>query len=128
MPAGRVRVVPYGLEPGRVRRSDAVRPRRPLHVGFCGVLSPWKAPHVAVDAVMQVAGPITLTVHGRTEEGLFQGYIDALRARAQTDPRITFAGAYDAARAGEVFASLDLLVVPSLWYENTPFVVLEAEG
>src|SRR5690606_25949482 len=124
--ADTLHVVPYGLEPGRVRARAVERPRDPLRVGFAGVLSPWKAPHVVVDAVRRVRGRVRLTVHGRTEEAMFQDYIDDLRARAAGDARITFPGAFDRERLEAVMADLDLLVVPSLWYENTPFVVLEA--
>lgn len=122
----RLEVVPYGLEPGRVAPLPAARPRRPLRLGFCGVLSPWKAPHLLVEAVRATTAPVELRVHGRTREPMFQDYVDRLLATAAGDPRITFPGPYDAAGAPQVFADLDLLVVPSTWYENTPFVVLEA--
>ncbi|MEM7201783.1 MAG: glycosyltransferase family 4 protein [Planctomycetota bacterium] len=125
-PRDRIRVVPYGLEPGRVTRADVARPRSPLRVGFCGVLSPWKGPHLAVEAARQVPGPLTLTLHGRTDENEFADYIRGVMAKAQDDPRITFAGEYGADRLSAVLAELDLLVVPSTWYENTPFVILEA--
>lgn len=125
-PADRLQVLPYGLEPDRVRRLPVTRPRRPLSVGFAGVLSPWKAPDLLVRAGKRVRGELRVTIHGRTEEGMFQGYIDAMRADAASDPRIHFPGAFDQARVSDVMADLDLLVVPSLWYENTPFVVLEA--
>jgi glycosyltransferase involved in cell wall biosynthesis len=127
-PRERISVVPYGLEPGRIVRQPVTRPRTPLRLGFCGVLSPWKAPHVAVDAVLGSDLPVQLTIHGRTREGMFQDYIDALMARAAADPRIRFAGAYDAAAASDIFAAMDVLIVPSVWYENTPFVVLEAQA
>lgn len=122
----RLEVVPYGLEPGRIVPIPTARPRAPLRLGFCGVLSPWKAPHLCVDAVRDSAANVVLTVHGRTDEPMFQGYIDGVRARAAGDPRITFAGAYAAGDAARVFADMDVLLVPSTWYENTPFVVLEA--
>jgi glycosyltransferase involved in cell wall biosynthesis len=69
---------------------------------------------------------VALRIHGRLEEPMFADYIGALRAAAKDDARITFAGAYDAKAASQVFADMDALVVPSTWYENTPFVVLEA--
>lgn len=124
-PAHRIAVVPYGLEPGRVTRADVRRPRSPLRAGYCGILSPWKAPHVAVDAVRRVAGPLRLTVHGRFEP-MFAAYNQQLRERAGGDARIAFPGPYDQAGLSQVMAELDVLVVPSTWYENTPFVILEA--
>jgi glycosyltransferase involved in cell wall biosynthesis len=125
-PRETLRTVPYGLEPGRVERRAVTRPRRPLRVGFAGVLSPWKAPHVLVRAALRVRGDLAVALHGRTEEGMFQGYIDELRREAAADPRIRFPGPFDHGQLSDVMAELDLLVVPSVWYENTPFVVLEA--
>jgi glycosyltransferase involved in cell wall biosynthesis len=119
-------VVPYGLEPGRVQPIPQARPRTPLRLGFCGVLSPWKAPHLLVEAVRRTSADVRLTVHGRTEEPMFQPYIDSVLAAAKGDARITFAGAYGEQDTARVFADMDVLVVPSTWYENTPFVVLEA--
>jgi glycosyltransferase involved in cell wall biosynthesis len=125
-PRDRLRIVPYGLEPGRIVPIPAARPRSPLRLAFCGVLSPWKAPHLVVDAVLGTTADVTLAVHGRTNEPMFQQYIDPIVARAAGDVRITFPGPYAATDAPRVFADMDVLVVPSTWYENTPFVVLEA--
>ncbi len=119
-------VVPYGLEPDRIVARPVSRPRSPLRIGFCGVLSPWKAPGVLVDAVRQLDAELEVTLHGNVEEPMFAEYIDRIRERAREDGRITFAGSYDAEQTSEVFADMDVLVVPSTWYENTPFVVLEA--
>jgi len=119
-------VVPYGLEPGRIRRIETQRPRKPLRLGFCGVLSPWKGPHLLVEAVRATNADVRLTLHGRDREPMFQDYIDGVRRLAGDDPRVHFAGPYGEGEAAQVFADMDVLVVPSTWYENTPFVVLEA--
>jgi glycosyltransferase involved in cell wall biosynthesis len=126
LPKERMQVVPYGLEADRIIPIPTQRPRQPLRLGFCGVLSPWKAPHLAVEAVRRSSLDVRLTIHGRTEEPMFQSYIDGMVAGAAGDERIEFPGSYDAAEAPQVFAGMDVLVVPSVWYENTPFVVLEA--
>jgi len=126
LPPERLQVLPYGLEPGRIVPLPAERPRQPLRLGFCGVLSPWKGLHLLVEAVRDSAAEVTLSVHGRTEEPMFQDYIDGVLQRAAGDERITFAGPYGEGEAPKVFADIDVLVVPSTWYENTPFVVLEA--
>ena len=118
--------VPYGLTPDRIERRPVSRPRSPLRLGFCGVLSPWKGAHLLVDAVMRSEASVQLAIHGRTEEPMFQDYIDGVMATAAADPRITFHGAYGLDQASDVFADMDVLVVPSTWYENTPIVMLEA--
>jgi len=125
-PRDRIEALPYGLAPDRVAAIAVQRPRKPLRIAFCGVLSPWKAPHLVIDAVRASSADVALSIHGRVDEPMFQGYIDDCRARAAGDPRITFCGPYRHEDAGRVFADMDALVVPSVWYENTPFVVLEA--
>lgn len=126
-PAARIEVLPYGLDPDRVHKLPVLRPRTPLRVGFIGVLSPWKAPHVLIDAVLALPElPLELTLHGDLTMSMFADYVAGLQQRAAGDPRIRFAGAFAGERLDEVLAGLDLLVVPSIWYENTPFVVLEA--
>ena len=39
---------------------------------------------------------------------------------------VTFHGRFDNGRLSEVYAGLDALVVPSLWYENSPITIHEA--
>src|SRR6266403_1933587 len=48
------------------------------------------------------------------------------RVRDRTMPNVFFHGAYDNDRVGEVLADLDVVVVPSLWYENSPLTIQEA--
>jgi glycosyltransferase involved in cell wall biosynthesis len=122
----RTHVVGYGLEPGRVERRAVTRPRTPLRLTFSGVLSPWKGPQVAIEAVRRTQAPIQLRVFGRLEEPMFAEHIASLRRAAGDDPRIEFCGAYGADRLSDVLADTDVLLVPSTWYENTPFVMLEA--
>lgn len=119
-------VQPYGLDPHRITPIPTERPRSPLRLAFCGVLSPWKAPRLVVESLRHVQAPVRLAIHGNLDEGMFADYIATLRTAAASDPRVELRGPYDAERAAQVFADMDVLVVPSLWYENTPFVVLEA--
>lgn len=119
-------VVPYGLEPGRIEARPVQRPRKPFRLAFCGVLSPWKAPGLVVNAVRQIDTELELKIWGNTGETMFADYIRSVQQAAEGDPRISFAGPYSGEQTSDVFAEMDALVVPSTWYENTPFVVLEA--
>lgn len=117
----RIEVIPYGVD---VRGRGAARPARPLTLGFVGSIAPHKGLHVLLEAVSRVDGELRLAVHGRTDD--FPEYAQPLLGRAKTDARISFHGAFTADERDRVFAAIDVLVVPSQWYENTPFVALEA--
>jgi glycosyltransferase involved in cell wall biosynthesis len=50
----------------------------------------------------------------------------ALHALAASDLRIRFGGVYTEQVAGQIFGAMDVLVAPSQWPENRPFIVHEA--
>ena len=66
----------------------------------------------------------TLDVIGNP--ALDPSYSARLRALAKGDARIRFRGGVAPAALEGVWDELDLLVVPSLWWENSPLTVLEA--
>ncbi|HKB15287.1 MAG TPA: glycosyltransferase family 4 protein, partial [Planctomycetota bacterium] len=125
-PARLFRVVPYGVPRDRFSASPVARPRRPLRVIFAGVLSPWKGALVLVEAARRVRGEFELEIFSRLEEEMFRPYISRVREAASSDPRIRFRGMFEHDSAPTVYGEADLLVLPSLWHENTPFVALEA--
>ncbi len=53
------------------------------------------------------------------------GYIDTLKRKAR-GAKIEFMGKYKPSDVARVFSEIDVLVVPSLWYENSPLVIHEA--
>lgn len=95
-----------------------------LRIGFLGTIAEWKGVHVLVDAMNRLADDeASLDVFGVLE--YFPAYVEALRALA-THPAIAFHGRYDNGSVSEILASIDVLVVPSLWYENSPITIHEA--
>lgn len=100
---------------------------RKMRFGFVGSIIPSKGVHVLVDAFMRIRGDAELRIYGAGYD--FEGYADYekdLRAIASRDPRIVFAGPFDNERVADVFAEFDVLVVPSIWYENAPLTIREA--
>ena len=68
-------------------------------------------------------GEYGILVHG--ELSTFPGYTSRLHQLAKGLP-IRFCGGFDRAQVAEIYGGLDVLVVPSLWPENSPLVVHEA--
>ena len=99
---------------------------RELRLGFIGTLSDHKGAHVLIEAVRLLAGaPLEVDIYGATDQ--FPAYMARLRGLAAEDQRITFRGTFDNGDIGDVMSSLDALVIPSLWRENTPLVLYSAQ-
>jgi len=125
VPESRIRVSDYGFVPlrrqARPRRDGA---RAPLRIGYVGTLVWHKGVHVLLDAVRALpAGTYEVKIFGSPD--VFPDYTADLRARASGCP-VAFMGAFDRARVADVYSQIDVLVVPSLWLENSPLVIHEA--
>jgi len=127
----------YGFPPAPPRaatsRADGARePARrfadaPLRVGYVGTLSDYKGVEVFARAVERAAGPretLRATVWGHLD--WFPDVAARLRAIAERCRALRLAGPFAPARRDAIFAELDLLVVPSLWWENSPLTIHEA--
>ena len=68
--------------------------------------------------------PCVITVRGDLSAD--PNYVARLRRLSGTDPRVAILGRVPYARFGEAIAALDVIVVPSLWLENLPLVLLTA--
>ena len=98
--------------------------RGPLRIGFLGTIAEWKGVHLLIEAVNQLSpAEARLDLWGVLE--YFPDYVAKLRAQS-SHPGIHFHDRYDNARVLEILADMDVLVVPSLWYENSPLTIHEA--
>ena len=118
-----VRVLKYGY-PGARRAPQPSDPSQPLRVGYVGGIYPSKGVHVLVEAMAQLAGEsLQLSIWGALD--WFPSYVDELRAKA-AGAAVSFEGEYPPEEVDRVLQSFDVLVVPSIWYENLPLTIQEA--
>lgn len=124
--AGKTSVSSYGIDASGVAGARGKRrPSAALRVGFVGTLAPHKGPDILVRA-FGVAPDLdaTLDIHGDTER--YAPYVREVRSLAGGDARIAFRGAFSREDLERVYSKMDVLVVPSRWYENAPGVIFEA--
>lgn len=101
--------------------------RSPLQVGFIGTLAAHKGCRVLIDAFKLLpAGQINLKIYGGMDE--HPEYSSMLKMLAGDLAGIEFCGTFHNSTIASVLADIDVLVVPSLWYENTPLVVYSAQA
>ncbi|HEV8238677.1 MAG TPA: glycosyltransferase [Thermoanaerobaculia bacterium] len=129
IPSERLRVADYGFAPLASRRGDdRARPRRqagdPLRVGFVGTLVWHKGAHLLLAAAATLP-PASFEVVLFGDPDVFPDYTSRLRRAAAALP-VRFAGPFDHRDTADVYSQIDVLVVPSLWPENSPLVIHEA--
>jgi glycosyltransferase involved in cell wall biosynthesis len=126
IPAAKLETLGYGLElepfRGLVRTSSST-----TRVAFIGTLAPHKAPHLVLEAWQRLPSEVRdrarLVLHGPKDH--FPAYVADLE-RAARAAGAELPGRLDRARVPAELASIDLLIVPSVWYENSPLVIHEA--
>jgi glycosyltransferase involved in cell wall biosynthesis len=120
----RITVADYGFARSSLGTRLQVDAFGPLRVGYLGSLVWHKGVHVLVDAVRQLASAeVKLLLHG--DPALDPEYVADLRARSAGAP-VEFRGPFDPFSWDLVCLDLDVVVVPSLWLENSPLVIHEA--
>lgn len=132
-------LVSNGLDRGKVVFSRfGVRPTPPeayvedvagrVRIGFIGGLSEHKGAHLLISAIRLLPDglPLELKIYGKSDD--YPKYFERLMLLANADQRIHFCGTFPNEIIGKVFAELDVLVVPSIWYENTPLVIYSAQA
>ena len=127
IPKDRITVADYGFEPAPFAATRRVPGQGRLRVGFLGSLMISKAPHVLLEAASALStDAVSVTLYGtHTAYHGDDSYRERL-ARLLEQPHVTLRGSLPHADVPEALASLDVLVVPSIWPENSPLVIHEA--
>jgi glycosyltransferase involved in cell wall biosynthesis len=97
-----------------------------LRIGYVGQIIPIKGVHVLIKAFKwaDLGSRAKLEIWGGLEKD--PEYTGRLRALIENDSSIALHGRFLHDNLAEVFSNIDVLVVPSLWYENAPLVIQEA--
>jgi glycosyltransferase involved in cell wall biosynthesis len=125
--ASRLFVAPYGLvaaELGALTRvAGSLR-----HIGYIGSVIPSKGVHILCEAFNRLdRSDLVLHVYG--EAPSFHGdtgYVERLRRILRPHLDVRFQGRYEQGDLRAILGGLDLLVVPSLWWES--FCLTAREG
>lgn len=115
----------YGI---RLPEGFARVPRTygPLILGVIGI-GEHKGAHVLIQAARKLVDvDLVVRIYGRPTD--FPDYADWLKTLANGDHRIEFCGSFPNDQIGSVLSQLDVLVVPSLWFENAPLVIYSAQA
>jgi rhamnosyltransferase len=126
LPAEKIVALPHGLD--RELLGQTRDPKAPLQrIGFIGSVIPSKGVQVLVQAFDLLGDPnLELSIYGEAPN--FHGdtgYVDRLKAMVTDGARVNFVGAYDQSELSTILEGIDVLVVPSLWWESFCLTIRE---
>lgn len=114
-------VLPYGVE---IEKAHERMPaRRPLRFGFVGSILPHKGLHVAVEAFRGI-DPSDAVLRAWGNSNASPDYTCMLSDRG--GPSFTLEGTFSESEKPRIFASIDVLIVPSIGLESFGLAAREA--
>ncbi len=131
LPRERIRFEDYGRWPEpRVPAPDEGQPRPRNRLAFFGQANPYKGLQVLLGAMARLRGirqDIQLSLHAANLELQHEHWRGAFHNLLQeAGPTVANRGAYSRAAVAGLMSEADWIVVPSLWWENSPLVIQEA--
>jgi glycosyltransferase involved in cell wall biosynthesis len=109
------------------KTSDNHRVNKPgdnLRLMFGASLVPHKGLHILLHALKKISSDnLTLDVYGSGPDG---PYMTEILKLMNNDNRVFYKGIFSEDQLFNIFKNVDLLVIPSLWWENSPYMMKEA--
>ena len=125
----RIEVEEYGRRPPAVRAPAPQQTKSPVNIGFFGQLSYFKGGKLMLEAMSLLDEGVDahLWLHGANLELQSQEFQDEFASMHEAlRGRVTFRGPYDHSELPKLMADLHWVLVPSIWWENSPLVIQEA--
>lgn len=113
----------FGVDIDRSPKPDRLQGHLPV-IGFIGQIAPHKGTDLLVEAFCRLPrNSAELRVYGPEDQDAV--YMANLKTLA-TEHNVQFMGTFSKESMASVLQDIDLLVIPSRWYENSPLVLLNA--
>jgi glycosyltransferase involved in cell wall biosynthesis len=116
----------FGINRELVKAHQAPRKKTDskIRFGFIGQISAHKGVDLLINAFLRLKGDnVSLSIYGSPDQ---DGYMAELLRLSSNSARITFCGTFPREELPGRLSELDVLVIPSRWYENSPLVLLYA--
>jgi len=114
----------HGIDFGNIKTNKKVYSTNTiLNFGFAGTFIYHKGLHVLINAFNNINnGNARLIIYGKGEPA----YTSQIMELSNGNKNIEFRGSYNSDQLPAIYQEIDVIIFPSVWYENFPFVLQEA--
>ena len=113
----------FGIDIDRGRKTGR-EAGRPLQIGYIGQLAPHKGIHLLIEA-LRIADRANVNLVIWTPHDNSSSYFKSLIDSSQ-GLNVAFPGSFPLKDIARILAELDVVAIPSTWYENSPMILLQA--
>lgn len=126
IPENKIKFCRYGFDTNSFKKINKKYSSK-LRLAFIGNFMPAKGLHLLVEAFNRIEADAELKIYGKliSYKGLIENYFYKTK-KSVKNKNIHFMQSFDNRNAAEIFSEIDVLIVPSIWYENSPLVIQEA--
>jgi glycosyltransferase involved in cell wall biosynthesis/MoaA/NifB/PqqE/SkfB family radical SAM enzyme len=126
VPENKIVYLDYGFPTEYLTQTEKTKDNSNFTFGYIGTHIPAKGINQLIEAFCQIETPSTLRIYGR-QNGQSTEALRLLASKSKNN--IEFVGEYiNHNLANDVFSKVDCIVVPSIWAENSPLVIHEAQS
>lgn len=126
VPENKIIYLDYGFPTEYLTQSEKSKEKSNFTFGYIGTHIPAKGVNLLIEAFKQIEVPATLKIYGRPD-GQSTNALKLLAENAKN--KVEFPGEYiNHNLANDIFSKIDCIVVPSIWAENSPLVIHEAQS
>lgn len=123
----KLRKINFGIDLDMVKEYRHAMTEVPtaIRFGYIGQITSHKGVDLLIRAFAGLTGrPASLSIYGPRDQD--PGYMAELNRLADGRETVLFKDTFPKDRLGQVLSEIDVLVIPSRWYENSPLVLLYA--
>ena len=122
-----IKVHPYGHDLSWLKKYIGKTASKKIRIGYIGQIARFKGVHLLLQAATHLqeyySDQFSISIYGNMKHD--PEYGEQLYQLAENLPNVRFCGIYPHEESAAIFANLDVLVVPSLWYDF-PLIIYEA--
>jgi glycosyltransferase involved in cell wall biosynthesis len=133
IPAEHITVIENGQPSSLMPKAVPPSPRLRTRFGFFGQITEYKGVEILLQAIHVISKEIraktVFEIHGANLESQgqwFQELIETLRRPLILEGCLRWVGPYEPTELPQRMSKIDWVIVPSIWWENSPMVIQEA--